>query len=157
MDIADLSLLISTRQSCSYPAIIYSLTCSYFSMYAATHQCWPTSISVHVAIAVPRALIASWRLCRGAEEKVTTEIAFQLQALSAGADVPSHTHPASPCSQGTPGAADRSTCTEKQKKSADTPLIGEMGQEKGTKVHWNKPCSLQGSGSQSGWFFSSDL
>lgn len=31
MNIVDLSLLISTRQSCSYPTIIYSLTCSYFS------------------------------------------------------------------------------------------------------------------------------
>lgn len=86
---------------------------------------------MHVAIAVPRALIAGWRLYCGAEEKVTTEIAFQLQALSAGPDASSHTHPASPSSQGAPGGADRSTCREKQRKGTDTPLIGDMGQQKG--------------------------
>lgn len=84
-----------------------------------------------MAIAVPRALIAGWRLYRGAEEKVTAKIASQLRALSAGADASSHTHPASPCSQRAPGGADRSTCTEKPKKSAATRLIRERGQEKG--------------------------
>jgi len=85
----------------------------------------------HAAVAVPRALIAGWRLYHGAEEKVTIEIAFQPQALSAGADASFHRHPASPSSQGAPGGADRSTCREKQRKGADITLIGGTGQERG--------------------------
>lgn len=102
-----------------------------FLIYAATHHCWPALILVHVAIAVPRALIAGWRLYCGAEEKVTTELTLQLQALSSGADASSHTHSSSPSNQGAPGGADGSTCREKKRKGADTPLIGEMCQEEG--------------------------
>lgn len=91
-------------------------------MSSAAHECWFTSISVHVEAADLWAQPASQWLYWGAKEKVTTEIAFQLQALSAGAHASPHTHSASLCDQGAPGRPAGSTYMEKQKISADTPL-----------------------------------
>lgn len=42
---------------------------------------------------------------------------------------------------------------ETEKKRSYTPDKREGSREGEIKVRWNKPCSLQGSGSQSGWFF----
>lgn len=135
MNTVGLRILMSTRQLRFYQTSTYSLTCSYFSIHATTCQCWPTPAWVHVAIAAHTAPIVGWRLCSRAEGKVTTEIAFKGEVLSAAADACSHTHSCIPPhrSQGAAAGADRSTCREQQKKGAETPWIGEGVEGRGNK------------------------
>lgn len=134
MDMVGLRILMTTRQLRFYQTTTYSLTCSYFSIHATTCQCWPTPAWVHVAIAAHTAPIAGWRLCSLAEGKVTTEIAFKGEVLSAAADACSHTHSwVPPRSQGAAAGADRPTCREQQKKGAETPWIGERVEGRGNK------------------------
>lgn len=150
MDIADLSLLITTRQSCSYPAITYSLTCSYFS-----------DICCYMSVLTYLNFSACGYCCSQSTDSRLEALPWSRRKghywnsfpttgpVGRGRCIFSHTPRIPLKSGGSRRGRQVYLQGETEKRHRYIPARRHGSREGEIKVPWNKPCSLWGSGS---WF-----